>query len=129
MGFSNKHSMFSDKFVNEILNGSINYGAEPRANVSGTGAGINIEVELPGFKKTEIQVEAKNGLLTVVANRASKSAYTHQEFGVSSLRRSWSLPKTVNVDAVDAAYDAGILALTLPYKTQNTEPDRKIEIR
>ncbi len=130
MGFSNKHSVFSDKFVNDILNGSINYDAlEPRANVTNSAAGFNIEVELPGFKKTEIQVEAKHGLLTVVANRASKSAYTHQEFGVSSLRRSWTLPKTVNVDAVDAAYDAGILTLTLPYKAQNTEPDRKIEIR
>jgi HSP20 family molecular chaperone IbpA len=59
MGFSNKHSVFSDKFVNDILNGSINYDAlEPRANVTNSAAGFNIEVELPGFKKTEIQVEA-----------------------------------------------------------------------
>jgi len=126
MSLSFKNDLLNDKLLNMMFNSN---ALEPRANVSNTAAGFNLEIELPGFKKSEIQVETKNGLLTVTANRASKTTYVSQEFGNSMLKRSWHLPKTVNVDAVDASYDSGVLSLTLPYKAIENRLERKIEIR
>ena len=121
-----RNDFFGDSIFNAF--GSTTY--EPRANVSRTKTGLILEVELPGFSRSEITVEARGGTLAIGASRTSaKPEYERQEFGATSLRRSWALPRDINLDNIDAAYEAGILTVTLPYKNETTDSQRKIEIR
>lgn len=127
MSLIRRNDIFNDLFGFGITPGS-NY--EPRANVSSSKTGILVEVELPGYSKSDINVDAKNGILTVTANRSDvKREYHQHEFGQASVRRAWSMPRTIDLDRVDATYDAGILSIDLPYRSETTENQRKIEIR
>jgi len=121
---------------NDIFNDLFSFGLaaeaqfEPRANVSSSKTGILVEVEIPGYSKSDINVDAKNGILTVTAKRGDiKREYHKHEFGQASVRRSWSMPRTIDLDRVDATYEAGILSIELPYRAESTENQRKIEIR
>lgn len=118
------HSDIFGDFFNKV-----NY-YEPRANVFHTKAGMTLEIELPGYSRSDINIEAVNGNLTVSASRAeSKNEYTRREFGTESTRRSWVIPRTVDPDRIEATYEAGILSLELPYKSGTNDSRRKIEIR
>ena len=104
----------------------------PRANVIRTKSGYTVELELPSFSRSEIDIQAKNGSLVVTAKREStdtKVEYVSREFNTTSLTRGWTLPKDVNVDAIDASYDAGVLSITFPLKTTSDTSARRIEIR
>lgn len=121
---------------NDIFNDLFNFGfsggvqVEPRANVSSTKTGILVEVELPGYSKSDINVDAKNGILTVSATRGdTKREYHQREFGLTSVKRSWAMPRTIDLDRVEAAYEAGVLMVDLPYRTETTENQRKIDVR
>jgi HSP20 family protein len=66
----------------------------------------------------------------VTATRGDvKREYHQREFGQASVRRSWSMPRSIDLDRVDATYDSGILSIDLPYRTETSENQRKIEIR
>jgi len=121
---------------NDIFNDLFNFSAtseaqlEPRANISTSKSGILVEVELPGYSKSDINVDAKNGVLAITATRSDiKREYHHREFGQATVRRSWTIPRAIDLDRVEASYEAGILAVELPYRVEATEAPRKIEIR
>jgi len=121
---------------NDIFNDLFNFSAtseaqlEPRANISTSKSGILVEVELPGYSKSDINVDAKNGVLAITAARSDiKREYHHREFGQATVRRSWTIPRAIDLDRVEASYEAGILAVELPYRVEATEAPRKIEIR
>lgn len=122
MSLIRRSDVFSDFF------GNSNY-FEPRANVAQGKTGVTLEVELPGFSRSDINIETSGSTLTVAATRSdAKQEYTRQEFGTTTTKRSWSIPRSIDVDRIEASYDAGVLTLTLPYKTGSSEQHRKIEI-
>jgi HSP20 family protein len=45
--------------------------------------------------------------------------YTRREFSFSSFRRAFTLPETVNTNDINAAYENGILMITLPKKEED----------
>jgi HSP20 family protein len=127
MSLIRRNDIFNDLFNFGLTNGA---QFEPRANVSSSKTGILVEVELPGYSKSDINVDAKNGILTVTANRGDlKREYHQREFGQASVRRSWSMPRTIDLERVEATYDSGILSIDLPYRSETAENQRKIEIR
>lgn len=72
-------------------------------NVNETDDGITITTDLPGVKLENIQIAAENNVLSVRAERKGRS-YSY----------AWTLPKTVNTEAIEAEYEDGVLTLTLP---------------
>lgn len=121
----------NDFFTDSIFNPFYGTNIEPRANVARSKTSVTVEVELPGFSRSDIAVETRGGTLTVTATRGTnKNEYERQEFGsTTTLRRAWSLPREISQDSIDASYDAGILTITLPFKNESAENQRKIEIR
>lgn len=108
-----------------------NSGASPRSNVWTDDAGTKIEIELPGFSRSDIDISTKKGRLTVTAKR-DKSRDTKNcvvnEFSTTTMTRTWSLPKNTNYDGIAADLDSGILTITVPHtKTEDTTA-RRIEI-
>ena len=82
-----------------------------------------VRAELPGVSREDINVEVVDGYLTIEAARKSKEGEREESFRFS---RSVSLPDSVRADGVAAAYENGVLTVTLP-KKEEAKP-RKITV-
>jgi HSP20 family protein len=89
-------------------------------------------MDLPGLKVEDISVEMENNRLVVRGDRkheekTEKEDYVRMERSYGSFYRSFTLPRNVDPEHIDAAFDAGVLTLTFP-KTEEAKP-RKIEVQ
>lgn len=102
-------------------------------NVGHNGKEILLQISLPGFSRSDIDVDVNGGRLTVKAKRTVEKTdeyeYSTRQISLSSYNRSWTLPKNANTEAVDASYEAGILSVKIPYNQSTRDTVRKIEIR
>ena len=85
-----------------------------------------MQVELPGFKREDIQVSLQDGVLTISGERkeekVSKESEVHrQERYYGKFARALTLPTAVAADKVKAAYKDGVLTVTLP-KAEEAKP-------
>ena len=55
--------------------------------------------------------------------------FTRREFNYSSFSRSFTLPDSVDADRIEAAYENGILKITVPKKDITVENIKSIEIK
>lgn len=102
----------------------------PRANIVDRGKSIAVSVELPGVKKENIKVEAKDNVLTVSATRKQESENKDDnvyvcEFSHGTYRRSFRLSETLDSSGVSAKYENGILELEIAKKPQ-AEPTQVV---
>jgi HSP20 family protein len=84
-----------------------------------------VRAELPGVNREDINVELAEGCLTVTATRKTPAVGDKAEES-SSFSRSVSVPEAVQTDQVAAAYENGVLTVTLP-KREEAKP-KKIAI-
>jgi HSP20 family protein len=82
-----------------------------------------VRADLPGVKREDISVETVDGNLSITASRKQKVGEEEESFSYS---RSVSLPEEVQADKVSAAYENGVLTVTLP-KREESKP-RKVAI-
>lgn len=82
-----------------------------------------VRAELPGISREDIQVELVDGYLNLSATRKTKDTTGEQSY---KLERSISVPDTVQADKVAAAYENGVLTVTLP-KREESKP-RKVNV-
>lgn len=78
-----------------------------------------VRAELPGVNRDAINVEMVEGFLNISATRKEGD----ESF---SLTRSVAIPESVQADKVSAAYENGVLTVTLP-KQEQAKP-RKVNI-
>ena len=81
----------------------------------------DIEVDLPGFHKDQINISLENGYLTVSAHKSidendttSSGTLIRQEKTYGTLSRSFYVGEGINQEDIHAKYENGILALTIP---------------
>ena len=80
-----------------------------------------VAIDLPGFKKDEVDVELRDGYLTVSAAKGldkdeedKKGRYIRQERYAGSLSRSFYVGEDVEPQDVKAKYENGVLKLFVP---------------
>lgn len=104
--------------------------ADMRTDIKETDKNYEMQVDLPGFDKSDISVSLKNGYLTVEANKNEKEedkhAYLRRERNYSC-RRSYYVGEGIKEEDVKAKYENGILSLTVPKETKEL-PSGKINI-
>jgi HSP20 family protein len=106
----------------------------PKVNIHETKDAYFVDMAVPGLKKTDFQIDLENQLLSISTElEESKEQenvhFTRREFGYSSFKRSFSLPETVNEDAIKAKYQDGVLSIHLPKKEEaKQKPARSIKI-
>ena len=91
---------------------------------------LYVEAEMPGFTRDDVNVTIENGVLTIEAERKPEESQGTKhltERRYTRVSRSFTLPKTVDENKVDAKLDGGVLHLTL-HKREEVKP-RKIEIQ
>ena len=86
-------------------------------------------VELPGFKKEEIEISLHDDTLTISGERKREES-SAQEFLTERLygnfQRSLTLPTAVDAEKVKASYKDGLLQVVLP-KAEEAKP-KQIEV-
>ena len=89
-----------------------------------------LEMELPGYQKSDIQIELKDGYLTISAvhekNTDEKNGrYIRKERYTGSCRRSFFIGKHVTQEDVRAAFENGILRLSFPKENAKPQVEEK----
>lgn len=75
-----------------------------------------VRAELPGFKREDIQVELVDGYLTINATR--RETVEGRE-NTATFNRSVTVPDDkVATDRIAAAYEDGVLTVTLPHRAE-----------
>lgn len=84
--------------------------------------------EMPGVTKDMLTVNINNGKLELTGKRSVEKVGTAiwQEFGNVLFKRTFAVPQTINVDAVNAKLTNGVLQLHMP-KAESAKP-KQIEI-
>ena len=89
-----------------------------------------LHAELAGLDPDkDIEVTVGAGYLTIKAERYDKAeARQRSEFRYGTFSRTVSLPATAVEDQVTAAYDKGILTVTVPLKGQDKPETKRITV-
>lgn len=96
-----------------------------KTDIKETESAYVLYVELPGFKKEELQVSMENGYLTIAAHKTVEkdgARYLRKERYTGSLQRSFYIGGNVEQEDVKAQFKHGVLCLTVP-----KEPEKKPE--
>ena len=87
-----------------------------------------MDVDLPGFKKDEINVDLQNGYLTIQASKGldkdqkdQQGRYIRQERYAGACSRSFYVGD-IQPDQVSAKYEDGILKISLPKQEKRELP-------
>lgn len=102
-----------------------------KINVGHNTKEVMLQIALPGFSRSDIDIEVNSNLLTVRANGQNPDSnyeYTTREIGLNDYSRTWSLPTNANTDTVVAEYEAGVLTVRIPYLTSSRDAVRKINL-
>lgn len=102
-----------------------------KTDVRDVDGGYEVDIDLPGFKKDEIQIQLKEGVLTVSAAKGvdkdekdQKGKYVRRERFAGSMSRSFYVGEHVTPEDVHPRYENGILSFRVP-KDDQTEKEEK----
>ena len=103
-----------------------------KTDVKDTDTGYEVDVDLAGFKKDEIQIELEKGFLTVTAAKGldkdekdKKDNYIRRESYAGSMSRSFYVGEHVTEDDIHPKYENGILSFTVPKEEAKAIEDKK----
>ena len=107
-----------------------------KTDIRETDGSYELDVDLPGFKKDEIQVQLKDGYLTISAAKGldkdeedKKGNYIRRERYAGSTSRSFYVGNGVKNEDVHAKFENGVLRLSVPKKAaEEIEADKYVSI-
>jgi HSP20 family protein len=131
-------STLQDQF-NRLLNESFRNHAEesalttwaPAVDIYETTNELVVKADLPDVNEKDIDVRVENNLLTIRGERKFEKSVSEENFlrverSYGAFSRSFSLPNTVNAEAIGAEYKNGVLTVTLP-KREESKP-RQVKV-
>jgi len=121
--------MVSNIFDNDLGDFFGKRFSDPAANIIENGDSFNLEIAAPGMVKDDFKINLENNILTISSEvedqkREEGKNYSRKEFYYGSFSRSFTLPKTIDLENIKADYESGILKITLPKKEE-----AKVEIK
>ncbi len=91
-----------------------------------------LDIDLPGFKKEDINLTLDNGYLVVGASKAlnedekdSKGKMLRQERFSGAMQRSFYVGDAIDENDVKAKFEDGVLSLTFPKEKEPELPEKK----
>ena len=131
---------FDDFFDREMSdwnnrNFSVTNTTLPAVNIMQDDDRFVVEMAAPGMEKKDFKIELNANSLIISSEKKSGSEkkdenYTRKEFSYQSFSRSFTLPEIVDGEKISAAYDKGVLKVTIPKKEEaKPKPPKEIEIK
>jgi HSP20 family protein len=93
----------------------------PAVNVEESAEALVLSAELPGMKQDDIELELENNILTIRGEKTEERRegeegrrYHVWERRYGSFQRSFTLPRTVKAEDIQAEFEDGILRVRMP---------------
>ena len=93
----------------------------PAVNVEEAADELLLTAELPGMREEDVNVDIENNILTIRGEKRESREegdeghrYHVWERRYGSFQRAFTLPSSVQADAIQAGFDAGILTVRMP---------------
>lgn len=104
----------------------------PTVDVSESKDNFIIKAELPGMDASDVNVSVSGNVLTIKGEKKKEEQekdehHYRAERYYGSFQRSFQLPTTIKADKIEAAFDKGVLKVTLP-KVEEAKKKR-IEVK
>lgn len=106
----------------------------PRVDVTEDNENLYVHAEVPGVDKNDIKINLVGDVLTISGEKKSeqkdeKKNYYRIERNYGAFSRSFTLPAEIKVEQISAAYDNGVLNITLPKTEEAKIVEKQIEIK
>ena len=127
---TNEFSMM-DELFNQFFNEVSTSGySSLKTDVIKTQKGFEVEMEIPGFKKEEINLSYEKEVLTVWAEREPAAASDERKYlraeRAYKVKRAFVV-KGIDEDKITAKYESGLLTINLPLK-EKLETSKRVYI-
>jgi len=129
-----------DRLLNDFFQDGLKYDRlgknetqfQPATNIYELDDAVKIELQIPGFSKEQVKIMLDKDVLQIngEVGEASKDVVKSSriQFKRSNFEKKFKLTEEVDRDKIGAAFDNGILILTLPKVKAEPQVVRKIEI-
>lgn len=105
----------------------------PAVDIYETENELVLKANLPEINEKDLDVRVENNMLTIRGERkfeqqVKEDNYLRVERAYGSFSRSFSLPNTVNTEAIKAEYKNGVLKVELPKRAESKPKQVKISV-
>ena len=128
------NSLFQDYGRGHGENDSVSTAAfVPPVDVYEDDHKIVLKLEVPGLRQEDLDIQIENNALTVKGERKFEKEEKEENFHrierrYGSFFRSFTVPNTVNSEAVKASYDAGVLRIELEKRAEAKPKQIKVQV-
>jgi HSP20 family protein len=130
-GLADMFQNFFDSDFNEFFGRRF---IDPAANIIENPDSFQLDLAAPGLKKEYFKINLENNILTISSEVQDEKDeegknYSRKEFFYGSFSRSFTLPKSIDLEKISADYESGILKVKLPKKEEaKLEVKKEIKI-
>jgi HSP20 family protein len=94
----------------------------------------HVEVDLPGVKKDNINIDIKDNVLTISGERKTKKEvkekdYYKMESSYGKFQRSFTLPENTDVENIEANSKDGVLEVVIPKLKKVKKETKQVKIK
>jgi HSP20 family protein len=105
----------------------------PAVDIYETENDLVLKADLPEISEKDLDIQVENNMLTVRGERkfeqkVNEDNYLRIERTYGSFSRSFSLPNTVNTEAIKADYKNGVLTVQLPKRAESKPKQVKVNV-
>jgi HSP20 family protein len=124
--------LFNETFRNPSEETALTAWA-PSVDIYETPNELVVKADLPEVSEKDIDVRVENNLLTIRGERKFEKSVSEENFlrverTYGAFSRSFSLPNTVNPEAIGAEYKNGVLTITLPKREESKPRQVKVTV-
>jgi HSP20 family protein len=92
-----------------------------------------LKADLPAIDEKDLDIRIENNTLTVRGERkfekqVNEDSYLRVERSYGSFSRSFSLPNTINTEAIRAEYKNGVLTVQMPKRAESKPKQVKVNV-
>jgi len=136
-GLSTLHDQVNRLFNETMFRGQNEDSAittwAPAVDIYETPNELVVKADLPDVNEKDIDIRVENNLLTVRGERkfekkVTEDNYLRVERTYGAFSRSFSLPNTVNPEAIHAEYKNGVLTVNLPKREESKPRQVKVAV-
>jgi len=121
-------SIFEDDWGFAPLFNSFLREATPqiKTTVTASDTDYRIDVIIPGLEKSDIKIDVNDATIAISYEATTEGSNI---VSYSSFHRSWNVPKNVNPADITAAYNQGILSVSVPRPDAEIPVSHRIEVK
>ena len=106
----------------------------PSVDINESNDAFMITADLPGIKKSDIEVKVEENVLILNAERKIDKTSSNEKYHFSERRsgtfsRSFKLPKSVKEEKITADFDNGVLSIIIPKAEDAITSNRLIKVK